>query len=257
MLVSHSGDWACPRNNIMVCKTKQECPLCNLWFTANNIKRHVDKCQGPRKDSPFRGNRGGWNRGKTLTALVNDGHLDVISHDNMLRGATLGGRNSPGRSPDPLIEAARRSKLSAAASHRGLGGVRPSKRIIRNGKVLGSSFEAKVVDDLDLHGIKWDTCRKFPYVDPHGKHRTYTPDIYLIDYDVYLDPKNDFLIHNVNPSLGFKDTEKIELVEQQNDIKVLILNKNQLSWECIRNIILADESRYNTPWVRVPPPAPN
>jgi len=43
-----------------------------------------------------------------------------------------------------------------------------------------------------------------------------------------LDPKNDFLINNINPRIGFKDVDKIKLVEIQNSIKIFILNKEQL-----------------------------
>jgi hypothetical protein len=68
----------------------------------------------------------------------------------------------------------------------------------------------KLAISLDENNIKWDTCSRFNYIDRFGKSRTYTPDFYLIDYDVYLDPKNDFLINNINPSLGFSDKEKIK-----------------------------------------------
>lgn len=126
------------------------------------------------------------------------------------------------------LEAIRNSAIS-----RGLGGVRQSKRIRYNNKVLGSSYELQVVKDLDRNRIRWDTCRRFKYIDPTGKIRTYTPDIFLIDYGIYLDPKNDFLINNPNPSLGFRDIDKIRWVELQNSISVIILNKNELQWEVI------------------------
>lgn len=128
-------------------------------------------------------------------------------------------------------------KLSLLAKERKLGGVRQSKRIKYKNKVLGSSYEYEVVLSLDENNIRWDTCDRFDYIDPNNKHRTYTPDIYLIDYDVYLDPKNDFLIENVNPNLGFTDKEKINLVCEQNNIRVIILNKQELSWDIIKNKI--------------------
>ena len=60
------------------------------------------------------------------------------------------------------------------------------------------------------------------------KKHTYTPDLYLPDYNVYLDPKNDFLIENINPTLGYSDKDKINWVMEQNGVRVIILNKNQL-----------------------------
>jgi len=128
-----------------------------------------------------------------------------------------------------------KAKLSLVAISRGFGGVTQSRWIKYKGKTLGSSYELKVAEDLDRNGIIWDTCKKFPYIDNTGKSRTYTPDIYLIDYDVYLEPKNNFLIENINPNLGFKDTEKIQWAEEQNNIKVILLNKEQLSWEYIKS----------------------
>lgn len=130
-----------------------------------------------------------------------------------------------------------KAKLSAHAKRNGLGGVTQSRWIQYQGKTLGSSYELKLAQDLDKNGIKWDTCRRFPYVDPSGKNRTYTPDIYLMDYDVYLDPKNDFLIAEVNPALGFNDVEKIRLVMEQNSITIHVLSKGQLTWEYVKTLL--------------------
>lgn len=129
-------------------------------------------------------------------------------------------------------------KLSTLAKERGLGGVKQSRWIRYKGKTLGSTYELKVAQSLDENDIKWDTCKKFYYIGPDKRVRSYTPDIYLIDYDVYLDPKNDFLIKNINPSLGFSDLEKIKLVEEQNKIRVIVLNKEQLCWDFIKSILM-------------------
>ena len=130
-----------------------------------------------------------------------------------------------------------KQKMRERAIARGLGGVRQSRWIQYKDKTLGSSYELTVCESLDENNIRWDTCRRFNYIDPKGKARTYTPDIYLIDYDVYLDPKNDFLIKNPNPKLGFTDVEKIQRVMDQNNIRVIILNKLQLSWTTIKSLL--------------------
>ena len=41
--------------------------------------------------------------------------------------------------------------------------------------------------DLEKFNIRWDTCQRIPYIDINNKKRTYTPEIYLLDYDIYLD----------------------------------------------------------------------
>lgn len=127
--------------------------------------------------------------------------------------------------------------LSRIAIDRKLGGITQSRWIRYKGRTLGSSYELIVVKSLDENNVLWDTCKRFNYIDPTGKSRTYTPDLYLAEYDVYLDPKNDFLIENINPNLGFSDKEKIKLVCEQNNIKVFILNKNQLNWNIIKELI--------------------
>lgn len=170
---------------------------------------------------------------------------ETISHENQYTKAKKLGLPAPQVSEETREKIRKTStgrqhtdqskrKMSDSAIQRGVGGVKQSRWIRYNGKVLGSSYELSLVQDLDANSIKWDTCKRFFYVDPFGKVRTYTPDIYLIDYGVYLDPKNDFLIKNVNPFLGFKDSEKIELVMKQNGIKVLILSKEELTWEFVK-----------------------
>ena len=118
-----------------------------------------------------------------------------------------------------------------------LGGVRPSKRILYHGVYLGSTYELQVAKSLDSNKVKWTKSKRFEYVDIFGKTRKYEPDFFLPQYNIYLDPKNDFLINNINPSLGFKDSEKIKLVERKHNIKVVILNKNQLNWVDIVKLI--------------------
>lgn len=139
--------------------------------------------------------------------------------------------------PNPISDEIK-EKLSKIAKERNLGGVNQSKKILYKGKYLGSSYELKLAIDLDKNNIKWDVCEKIKYKDLNNKIRTYTPDIFLIDFNIYLDPKNDFLLNNNNPSLGFKDVDKIKWVMEQNNIKVFILNKNQLYWNYIKKHIL-------------------
>ena len=59
-------------------------------------------------------------------------------------------------------------------------------------------------------------------------HRYY-PDFYLPEYGVYLDPKNEYLIK--------KDQTKIRLVQEQNQVRVIVLNKSQLSWSEVLRLI--------------------
>lgn len=210
--------------------TKFICKYCSKEYNKPGImKNHQIRC----RDNPDRivqrgGGSGGWNRGLTKDIDPRVAHKretkDKIRRSNMSRewdGHT------------DIFKTRQRER----AVERQLGGVTQSRWIRYKNKTLGSSYELKVVKSLDENHIKWDTCKRFKYVDPNGKKRTYTPDIYLTDYDVYLDPKNDFLIENINPRLGFSDCEKIQLVQEQNNIRVLVLNKHELEWKVIETLL--------------------
>ena len=107
-----------------------------------------------------------------------------------------------------------------------------------NGIILGSSYEREVAKSLDENNIKWIKPKYLKWESPlDNKEHRYYPDFYLPEYDVYLDPKNDYLIHNKNKYFGIKDTEKISLVERKNNVKVLILDKEHLSWDKIREVL--------------------
>lgn len=128
---------------------------------------------------------------------------------------------------------ATKKRLSEVAKSRGLGGINYKNVITYNGVKLDSSYELELAKNLDANGILWKRPSRFNYTDLKGINHTYTPDFYLPDYDIYLDPKNDFLIENINPWLGYKDVDKIRWVMEQNNIIILILDKNNLTWNKI------------------------
>lgn len=94
---------------------------------------------------------------------------------------------------------------------------------------LQSSYEEKVAIELDKHNIKWIRPSYINYIDSKGVKRKYYPDFYLPSFNVYLDPKNDYLIKT--------DSEKIRRCCKQNNIKVFILKESQLDWKTIKIII--------------------
>ncbi len=137
---------------------------------------------------------------------------------------------------------ATKSLLSEYALKRKLGGVTRSRWINYNGTRLGSSYEVLVAKELDKNQIRWGVPSRLAYTDSLGKKRSYTPDFYLPDFDIFLDPKNDYLINNINPFLGFKDSEKIRWVEEQNNVIILILSKQNLTWSSIQEEIIRRRS---------------
>lgn len=129
-----------------------------------------------------------------------------------------------------------KKKLSELAKKQGLGGWHTSRSFDYNGIKLDSSYEVKLAEDLDKNKIKWSRPKPLLYK-LNGEEHRYYPDFYLDDYDVYVDTKNDYLINYVNPRLGISDTEKIKLVSQQNNVKIYILDKNNLLWSSL-NLLL-------------------
>lgn len=103
-----------------------------------------------------------------------------------------------------------------------------------------SSYEVVVAKSLDSYGVKWIKPSRLKYTDSTGKKHHYTADFYLPEFDVYLDPKNDYLINHVNPVLKYSDVDKIKWVAEQNNVKIFILDKNTLEWPAIKQLIFGD-----------------
>jgi hypothetical protein len=56
--------------------------------------------------------------------------------------------------------------------------------------LLESSWELAVAKHLDSKGVRWVRPGYVRWVDNNGKNRLYYPDFELIDYGLFLDPKN-------------------------------------------------------------------
>lgn len=110
-----------------------------------------------------------------------------------------------------------------------------------NGNIifLQSSYEVTVAKELDKNKIKWLRPEPFIWEDDVGINHRYYPDFFLPKYNIYLDPKNSYLIE--------EHKEKISRVQKQNNVKILILKENQLHWKDIKWLILSNNSRIASP----------
>lgn len=126
--------------------------------------------------------------------------------------------------------------LSIHARKNGLGGWHSSKSFLYNGVKLDSTYEVTFAQNLDENKIKWERPKPLLWKLDDVEHRYY-PDFFLPDYGVYVDTKNDYLINHINPRFGITDLEKIKLVESQNNVKVFVLDKNNLSWSSVVSMI--------------------
>src|SRR6185369_4397320 len=101
-----------------------------------------------------------------------------------------------------------------------------------------SSYELIIAKILDENKIFWYRPKPFKWLNTiKNTSHLYYPDFYLKDFNIYLDPKNNYLIE--------KDKFKIESVISQNNIKLFILNKNQLTLDYIKELILSTHSDSN------------
>jgi hypothetical protein len=104
-----------------------------------------------------------------------------------------------------------------------------SKRVEYKGVRLESSWEHAVAVSLDEHNINWTRPDPLLYVDSNGQKRRYYPDFYLPEHKVYLDPKNDYVKK--------LDAAKILAAQTQNNVNIILLGKDQLTWSVIEKLI--------------------
>jgi hypothetical protein len=88
---------------------------------------------------------------------------------------------------------------------------------------LQSSFELKCSEILNNLSIQWIRPKSLKY-----NNKNYFADFYLLDYDIYLDPKNNYKAKI--------DKEKINAVMQQNNVKVFILLEENITQEYIAGL---------------------
>ncbi len=93
---------------------------------------------------------------------------------------------------------------------------------------LDSSYERIVAKLLDEHKIKWNRPKALIWIDKKNVQHHYFPDFYLVDYDVYLDPKNEYC---------FKvQKEKIDYVKEHYS-NCFFLTEKQLTWKYVKTLL--------------------
>ena len=211
-----------------------DCKFCGKsWKTRGSLCNHERQC----KSNPNRQQTMGLAEfnAKIAAGLISSWNAGLTKETDVrvaARGKKLSAKYASGELTHAWLgrhhSDETKAKLSAIAINNQLGGHPYRKHIEYNNVVLDSNLELLLAIKLDELGIKWTRCGRFAYTDPSGKAHTYTPDFYLPEYDIYLDPKNDFLIKSVNPALGFKDCDKIKWVSEQNTITIYILSEHDI-----------------------------
>lgn len=96
------------------------------------------------------------------------------------------------------------------------------KNIFEEEFIVRGSWELKVAKILNKENIIWRRKIYLKYKDNEGVIRTYTPDFYLVERDLYIEVKGYFSI---------KDRKKMKNVLRDNNINLIIIDKKIINDE--------------------------
>lgn len=203
-------------------KAPKECEFClRVFKTGSACGLHRSQCKSNPKRKTER--YAAWNKGKTK---FTDDRILKCS-ESLLE--TIKRNPNFGRCVDAEKEILRRRKISERAKELGFGGYRENAGRSKKYKVvdtfgkpvtLQSSYELTCASILNELNIQWIRPGALKY-----SGRNYFPDFFLPEYDLYLDPKNEYRAR--------LDYEKIESVKDQNNVKVCVILKDELTKEGI------------------------
>jgi hypothetical protein len=101
--------------------------------------------------------------------------------------------------------------------------------ILYNNIKLDSKWELELAKRLDNKNIKWIRPEPLEWIDSNNIKHNYFPDFYLIDYDLYLDPKNPHA-YNVQK-------DKIDILKKTYKNIVIIQSFNECKFFEIKNYV--------------------
>lgn len=204
------------------------CIYCNKQYSKFGIKNHISIVHLKlRKVDHNKGKKlkTCWNKNKTYEEIFGKDIADA--YKNKISNSLIG------KIGHKLTDK-EKENLRFHAIKNNFGGHNSKKSIYYKCKdncivYLQSSYEEKLAIILDEHNIRWNRPEPLKWYDDENIFHRYYPDFYLIDYNIYLDPKNDYLIQ--------KDKIKIEKVSIQNNIKIIILTDLQLTFDFINSLM--------------------
>jgi len=247
----------------MSSKPTTQCKKCNLSISLCNIQRHEQACNGyqsSRKNgkqtilsfiSHLKEVDGKWSCNKcpkihnTRAKMaihywrchtIEDGAKvpNPLANRKIVHNQFTSGKESRHReSTKAKLSAASRANPAGVALHPHLrSGAGNSKHYLVHDSnntpvTLQSSWEYELYLDLERNAIKWRRPAPFwlTLKNKCGRNSSYTPDFWLVDYDVYLDPK---------ARENIEQSKRIEYWSIQYQKKLLIIrNKNDLNWDYI------------------------
>lgn len=219
---------------VRVTDKKFLCTICNKEYSKMGIGSHIWRSHTDEGKS-FNPNvgystgiRSGWNKGlsketdvrvrkssETLSKNIADGKIIIKGCCTKEYNQSDAGRASSSRGGGFRENAGRSKKFKVTDS-------------FGNILSLQSTYELRCMNILNELNIKWSRPKALKYVQ-NEKIKNYFGDFYLNDFDIILDPKNNYKANC--------DEEKITLVNEQNSIRVYVLLEEQITKEYIRGLI--------------------
>ena len=201
------------------------CQYCTKEFeNSNKLKNHECRCPSNPNKTYENGMLGktSWNKGLTK------------STDERIEKASIKLKETLKTKPLTGVAIWSKEQRSIIAKSQGFGGYRENagrskkykvKDSFNNDVTLQSSYEYKCMLLLNEMNINWIRPKHIKY----DNGRKYFPDFLLVDFQIYLDTKN--------PYIAKLDKEKIQKVIEQNNVKLYVLLKENITKEYITGII--------------------
>lgn len=199
------------------------CLKCKKETTTGQLTRSHNKDKCPTTNIvrfPKNFGRTAWNKG-----------LSSLTDERVAKAALVISKRKK-ENPRYLTQG-QKDHLSEIAKTRKFGGYRENagrskkfrvKDSFGKETVLQSTYELKCSQLLDEMAIKWVRPGALKY-----DGRNYFADFYLPDYDIYLDPKNNYKARI--------DAKKIQKVIEENEIKLFVLLQEQLTKEYLASLV--------------------
>lgn len=201
---------------------------CNKVFNnSQQFNGHKRWCVIHNNGKVNTNNGGGWSKG--LTKETDNRLLKMAQKNSVSMIGINVGRKHTDVTKKIMSKRAKERGWDGNNRRKSIYHTKPDLSVVR----LDSSYEKIVAEQLDLNNIEWSRPKHLLWFDNNKIDHRYYPDFYLPKYDVYLDPKNDVLIERINPRFGITDVEKIKRVCELNNVRILILDKNELLWDKI------------------------
>jgi len=200
----------------MYIKSYKTCKFCFRDFVSSRIKTHESKCLDQQEKSNIvKGPAGrpkgmsAWNKG--LSKSTDD---RVLKMSNSL-SKTMKEKVETGEFVPRVMSELARKKLSESQSLHNRGG--KCKWYVVSGVKVQGTWERDLAVKFDDIGISWIKPKTnndlFKYT-INGKERSYAPDFYLPEYDIYLEIKGYW---------WGNDKDKMRAVIEQNPSKKIVI----------------------------------